>query len=184
MLDEDDDPFDGDADDPAAGYREPDPEPEPEADLPDPESELPSVPSVDVPEPPAPDEAPDELLRGFWSTVLLLNATLLVATFGVLMLVFDVERPLGALLVVLAALLARRSYRRYRVLDERHRAGELTAGNGDEDDDGAPAAEGGDSGDEPPAAEGGDADDDAPAAERDDAEDHAETPPTDDERNR
>lgn len=127
MSDQDDHTPEG-PDDPAAGYREPDPE----ADLPDPESELPNVPSVDVPEPPDPDleDVPDELLQGFWSTVLLLNATLLAGALGVLLFVFDVDRTVGALLVVLAALLARRSYRRYRALDERQRSGDLTVDGG------------------------------------------------------
>lgn len=131
MSDQDDRTPEG-PEDPAAGYREPDPE----ADLPDPESELPTVPSVDVPEPPDPDldDVPDDLLQGFWSTVLLLNATLLAAALGVLLVVFDVDRTVGALLVVLAALLGRRSYRRYRALDERQRRGDLAV-----DGDGKPS---------------------------------------------
>lgn len=117
---------------PGSRYREPDPEPAPEADLPDPERELPTVPSVDVPEP-DPEEVPSALLRGFWVTVLVFNAALLVLAFGVLMLVFGVERPVGVGLTVLGLLLFRRGYRLYRSLDERHRQGELTASgaNGD-----------------------------------------------------
>lgn len=124
----------------AERYREPDPEPDPEADLPDPESELPTVPAVDIPEP-EPGEVSSELLGGFWVLVLLFNAALLLVSLGTLMVVFDVERPIGALVALLGLLLARRGYNRYRVLDERHRAGELTGGA-----DGDDAEEDGDAG--------------------------------------
>lgn len=124
-----------DDDGPAAGYREPDPEPDPEADLPDPESELPTIPSVEVPEP-EPGEVPTALARGFWTTVLVFNAALLLLTFGVLMLAFGVERPIGAGLLILGLLLVRRGYRLYTHLDERHRAGELTATDGEAEGDG------------------------------------------------
>jgi len=115
-------------------YGEPDPEPDPEADLPDPESELP--PSVEVPAPDSGD-VPDELAREFWVTVLVFNAALLSVAVGVLMVAFDVERPLGLGLAVLGLLLVRRGYRLYRSLDERHRAGELTVDDDEPPDDNA-----------------------------------------------
>lgn len=114
-------------------YREPDPEadlphvePDPEADLRDPAEERPTIPSVDVPDP-APEDVPSALLQGFWVTVLVVNAALLSLSVGLLMLVFGVKRPVGAGLALLGLLLARRGYRLYRRLDERHRGGELTA---------------------------------------------------------
>lgn len=118
----------------AEQYREPDPE----TDLPDPESELPSVPSVEVPAP-DPGEVPDELLRGFWSLVLLFNAAFLVVAVGVLMVAFDVERPLGVLVALFGLLLVRRGYGGYRTLDERHRRGELSVDGGAEADTGGGA---------------------------------------------
>ena len=112
-----------DPDDPAAAYREPDPE----ADLPDPESELPEVPSVDVPSAPTPqNDASPELLKGFWSTVLVFNVALLSTSVGAMMLVFGVERPLGVGLLAVGLVSLLRGYRKYRTLDERHRRGELT----------------------------------------------------------
>jgi hypothetical protein len=133
---------------PAARYREPDPE----ADLRDPETELPTVPSVDIPEP-EPGAVPRELAQGFWVTVLVFNAALLVLTVGVLMLIFGVERPIGAGLTVLGLLLVRRGYTLYRALDERHRSGEFTA----DDDDAGEGGEDGEAGNADGAA--GDTDD-------------------------
>lgn len=121
-------------DDLAEPYREPDPEP----DLPEPE--VPSAPSVDVPEP-DPSAAPEELRRGFWTLVLLVNAAVIAIVFGALLFAAGVERLGGALLVVLGLLLARRAYNRYRSLDQRHRSGELTADAVADDDEGAGNAE-------------------------------------------
>lgn len=114
-------------------YREPDPEadlpyqePDPEADLRDPAADGPTIPSVDVPEPDQAD-VPSALLQGFWVTVLVFNVALIALAVGVLMLVFGVERPIGAGLALLGLLLVRRGYRLYRRLDERHRSGQLGA---------------------------------------------------------
>jgi hypothetical protein len=129
----------------AERYREPDPEP----DLPEPE--VPSPPSADVPEP-DPSAAPEELRRGFWTLVLLVNGAVIAVVFGGLLVAAGVDRLAGALLVVLGLLLARRAYNRYRSLDERHRSGELTAdavegddvGEGSDDDRGTDGADGDD----------------------------------------
>jgi uncharacterized membrane protein YgcG len=121
-----------DDDELAERYREPDPEP----DLPEPE--VPSAPSVDVPEP-DPSTVPEELRRGFWTLVLLVNAAVIAVVVGGLLVAAGVERLAGALLVLLGLLLARRAYDRYRSLDERHRSGALTGGPGSEaggDDEG------------------------------------------------
>lgn len=127
MFDEDADGASGageDTDGPASAYREPDPE----ADLPDPESELPNVPSppsVDVPTAPSPEGGvPGELLAGFWTTVLVFNVALLATSVGAMMLVFDVQRPLGAGILAVGVLSFLRGYRKYRALEERNRSGD------------------------------------------------------------
>lgn len=150
-----------DEDDGAAGddLESPFPEPDPEADLPDPESELPTVPSppsVDVPTAPTPDgDVPEELLAGFWTTVLVFNVALLATSVGAMMVAFDVHRTLGAGVLAVGLLSSVRGYRKYRALDERHRSGELTDGAGDaeeptadSEDTGAPTAGAGDADEE------------------------------------
>lgn len=113
-------------DEPEAAY----PEPDPEADLADPESELPTVPSVDVPTPPRPGgDAPPALRRGFWTTVLVFDVALLATSVGAMMLAFGVERPLGAGLLAVGLLSLFRGYRKYRALDRRQRDGDWTDAN-------------------------------------------------------
>lgn len=100
------------------------PDPDPEADLSDPETELPNVPSVEIPAPGrSEDDVPGELLVGFWSTVLLFNVALLATSVGVLLLAFDGQRRLGAGALVVGLLAAVRGYWKYRSLSERHRTG-------------------------------------------------------------
>ena len=102
-------------------FAEPDPEPDPEADLPDPETELPSIPeepAVEIPEVTVPEsEVPEPLLKDFWTTVLVINVAVLAVSVGAMMVVFDVYRPFGAAVFALGLFSGLRGYRKYRAMD-------------------------------------------------------------------
>lgn len=100
--------------DPAADFTEP----APESDLPKPEEELPSVP--DPPSPPETEgDVPGDLLKAFWTTVLVFNVALLALSVGALMVAFDVHRSLGAGIFVVGLVSLARGYLKYRDLQDR-----------------------------------------------------------------
>lgn len=127
MLDGDDgtNPDDADDRDRAASTWQ---EPNPEADLADPETELPNVPSppsVDIPAPTVSvKEVPGELLAGFWTTVLVFNVAVFATSLGLLLLATEGVDRLGAGALVVGLFAALHGYWKYRSLSERHRSGE------------------------------------------------------------
>jgi hypothetical protein len=131
----------GDEDD---NPHEPD-EYDPEADLPDPENDLVSTPSI--PEPPeAPEvmpasEAPDYVRNYFWKAVLVANYARFGVTVGPMLLFFEADYYRGGILFVTGAaafgylaVVVRRF--RERSAEERAKA-ENDDGAPDEDDEGA-----------------------------------------------
>jgi hypothetical protein len=157
---------------------EPD-EPDPEDRWPDPERELPSVPSVDAPavgvprvSTPEADVDPD-VRQAFWRAVVLANVGVAGVTVGPLVAYFRDELLIGAGFVAVGALALARTYRTVRAfqasaadraadgeggaadaVDHQDRARETVA-----DGDGADADA--DPGDPPGTGTGGDANDDA-----------------------
>lgn len=96
-----------------------------EAEIPDPETDLPNVPSVEIPTPGASEtDVPGELLAGFWSTVLVFNVALLATSVGALLLVFRGPERLAAGALIVGALATAHGYWKYRRLSERQRSGE------------------------------------------------------------
>ena len=101
-------------DDPAEKF----PEPSPEAVLPDPENELPNIPEAPTPSL-SESDAPAELRRGFWATVLIFNVALLALSVGALLVIFNFERTLGAGLFIVGVFSFVRGYLKYQSLKER-----------------------------------------------------------------
>lgn len=88
---------------------EPDPEPEPEARFPDPERELPDVPSLeDV-------DVPGEVAVSFWALVLVANAVVLAVGVGLMLIGFRGDWETGGRLLAAGAILSVYGYYRYRV---------------------------------------------------------------------
>jgi hypothetical protein len=134
---------------------EPD-EDDPEDRWPDPEHELPSVPSVDyesrVPSVDPPDAEPSaEELRTFWSAVVLANVGVAGVSFGPLIAYFRGEFLLGAASVAVGVVALVRTYLLYREFREREEADESDGGeDADAGDAGVDVGDPASDGDEPP----------------------------------
>jgi hypothetical protein len=110
---------------------EPD-EDDPESRLATPETELPSVPEVEIPTPSKTEaDASPELKRAFWGAVLLANVGVAGVTIGPMLIFFRGDWTFGLALVGLGVLSLVRTYTVYRSFVHRDQNG-----NGDEADAG------------------------------------------------
>lgn len=86
---------------------------DPEAEFADPETDSLTIPSVDA----DPGDAPDELVRHFWTIVAVLNAANLLFAVGLMIAYFWGDLRRGGLLVAGGLVLYGLTYRRYRSID-------------------------------------------------------------------
>jgi hypothetical protein len=90
-----------------------------EPDEPDPETEhTPDVPSVSIPET-GDTDAPPELMRAFWGTVVAVNIGLFAVSLGLMVGVFRGQWRLGAGAIALGVVALLAGYRRYRTYQNR-----------------------------------------------------------------
>jgi hypothetical protein len=116
---------------------------DPEADLPDPENDLVSTPSIpeapEAPEVMPASEAPDYVRNYFWKAVLVANYALFGVTVGPMLMFFEADYYRGGVLFVTGA--AAFGYLAFVVRRFRERSAEERAKEAEEEDHDADADE-------------------------------------------